>query len=600
MAKPKDGIPLSPEALARVRAGLATASGKRRLDLILDQPDPGAVVRALPADDLFLTIREIGLGDAVELVELASAGQFRTFLDLACWRGDRAAPRSALPWLRAARAGSMDSPRAERRWKAKVAGLDVELVYLLLRETLRVHDLEEDPDPDFTSDRFLRTPENRFVIEFLADGAEYMAVRGLVDDLYAEDPFKASRLLSSIRWELPSELEETALRWRTARLADLGYPTREEALSWFARPVAGPTAPAGLPARPPGFYLERIGTGSLLARAAAGLDGEAREHLELELVAAANAALVADAVDPGDLDAVRQAVEASRVLVEMGLEEEVAGPSEQAAPPVAGPQRVGRRAVNERGACGSADGEAPTASPAEGGEGSPGIDELAEAPDARAAEILLRTPVKSLFQRGFGRTLALKWRAEKLLAPGRAGSRAAPLLDPPLGEALTALARPRPLYFPGLEAPRDEWGADVAAAFEPRPFRSSSELVRTAEALALAEGLASLARHLGFDPAPAAPAPGAGALAPRLSALYLTALANERLGRGFAPEPLAREDVPAAARALAELTDARLASQGDAGRLLADLARARAGELAMLRDGAVPDPGQVASLLVKD
>ena len=588
MAKPKDGIPLSPEALARVRAGLATASGKRRLDLILDQPNPGAVVRALPADDLFLTIREIGLGDAVELVELASAGQFRTFLDLACWRGDRAAPRSALPWLRAARAGSMDSPRAEQRWKAKLAGLDVELVYLLLRETLLVHDLEQDPDPDLTSDRFLRTPENRFVIEFLADGAEYMAVRGLVDDLYAEDPFKASRLLSSIRWELPSELEETALRWRTARLADLGYPTREEALSWFARPVAGPTAPAGLPARPPGFYLERIGTGSLLARAAAGLDGEAREHLELELVAAANAAMVAGAVDPGDLDAVREAVEASRALVEMGLEEATGGPSEQAAPPVAGPQRVGRRAVNERGACGGA-----------------AVDELAEASDARATEILLRTPVKSLFQRGFGRILALKWRAEKLLASGRAGSRAAPLLDPPLGEALTALARPRPLYFPGLEAPRDEWGADVAAAFEPRPFRSSSELVRTAEALALAEGLASLARHLGLvpapaAPAPAAPAPGAGALAPRLSALYLTALANERLGRGFAPEPFAREDVPAAARALAELIDARLASQGDAGRLLADLARARAGELALLRDGTVPDPGQVASLLVKD
>ena len=541
MAKPKDGIPLSPEALARVRAALATASGKRRLDLILDQANPGAVVRALPADDLFLTIREIGLGDAVELVELASAGQFRTFLDLACWRGDRAAPRSALPWLRAARAGSMDSPRAEQRWKAKLAGLDVELVYLLLRETLLVHDLEQDPDPDLTSDRFLRTPENRFIIEFLADGAEYMAVRGLVDDLYAEDPFKASRLLSSIRWELPSELEETALRWRTARLADLGYPTREEALSWFARPVAGPTAPAGLPARPPGFYLERIGTGSLLARAAAGLDGEAREHLELELVAAANAALVADAVDPGDLDAVRQAVEASRALVEMGLEEEVAG--------------VG---------------------------------------NARAAEILLRSSVKSLFQRGFGRLLALKWRSEKLLASGRAGSRAAPLIDPPLGEALTALARPRPLYFPGLEAPRDEWGADVAGAFEPRPFRSSSELARTAEALALAEGLASLARLLGL-----APAPAAGALAPRLSALYLTALANERLGRGFAPEPLAREDVPAAARALTELTDARLASQGDAGRLLADLARARAGELALLRDGAVPDPGHVTALIVR-
>jgi hypothetical protein len=56
--------------------------------------------------------------------------------------------------------------------------------------------------------------------------------------------------------------------------------------------------------------------------------------------------------------------------------------SEQAAPPHAGPQRAGRRAVSERGACGAAAGEAPTASPAEGGEGPLEIDELAERSEA--------------------------------------------------------------------------------------------------------------------------------------------------------------------------------------------------------------------------
>jgi hypothetical protein len=45
--------------------------------------------------------------------------------------------------------------------------------------------------------------------------------------------------------------------------------------------------------------------------------------------------------------------------------------SEQAAQPIAGPQRVGGAA-----------GEAPTASPAEGGEGPLGIDELAERSEA--------------------------------------------------------------------------------------------------------------------------------------------------------------------------------------------------------------------------
>ncbi|GEJ58024.1 DUF6178 family protein [Anaeromyxobacter diazotrophicus] len=532
--------PIDPAALAEVRAALSRATGKRRLDLILDQPDPAAVVRALPADDLYLTIREVGLADAVELVQLASADQFRAFLDLAAWQGDHVAPRRALPWLRAARAGSTDSPRAAARWKAKLARLDVELVDLVLRDALRIHDLDADPDPHLQSDRFLRTPENRFIVEFDADGAEYMAVRGIVDDLYADDPFKATRLLASLRSELPSELEETALRWRTGRLSDLGYPSPEEALSWFAKPAARPAPPAGTPGRPAGFFLERLGRGSLLARAAARLAPEERAHLELELVTAANAVLVADAVDPGDLDEVRAAVEAARALVELGLEA------------------------------------------------------VAGADEARAAEALATTAVKALFQRGFGRLLELRWRAERLLASGRAGTRATPLLDPPLGELLSALSARRPRYFPGLELPREAWGTLAAGAFEPRPFLASAEVARTAEALGLAEGLAALGEDLGLRP----PAGAAGPLAPRLASLYLTALANERLGRAFAPVPIPAAELAAAARALAPLDDPRLARAGEAGQLLAALARARDEELAPLRDGAAVRPEHVAALLV--
>lgn len=532
--------PIDPAALAKARAELSQARGKRRLDLILDQPDPAALVRALPADDLYLTIREVGLGDAAELVQLASPDQFRAFLDLAAWSGDRVDPRRALPWLRAARAGSTDGPREAARWKAKLARLDVELLDLVLRETLRIHDLDADPDPHLESDRFMRTPENRFVIEFLADGAEYMAVRGLVDDLYAEDPFKATRLLSSIRYELTSELEESALRWRTGRLADLGYPSLQEALSWFAKPRGTSAPPAGTPARPAGFFLERFGRASLLARAAARLPPGERAHLELELVTAANAVLVADAVDPGDLDAVRAAVEAARALVEFGI------------------------------------------------EAAAGEDE------SRAAEVLATTAVKALFQRGFGRVLELRWRAERLLASGRAGTREAPLLDPPLGDALRALSARRPRYFPGLEAPREEWGTVAAGAFEPRPFLATAELARTEEALSLAEGLAELAQQLGLGPPPGL----SGPLAPGLAALYLTALANERLGRRFAPDPIPAGELAAAARALSDLTDPRLDGSGEAGRLLAAMARARDEELAPIRDGASARAEHVAALVV--
>ena len=416
-------------ALARARAALASARGKRRLDVVLDAPDPGALVRALPADELYFTIRDIGLADAVELVQLASPAQFRTFLDLDAWPGGQLDPSRALPWLRAARAGADRDDDRERAWRRKLAALDLELLELLLHGALVVHDLDEEPDPEFESDRVLRMPDGKLVVEFRAEGTAYLAVRGLVDDLLAEEPFRAARLLTSLRYELPSELEESALRWRTGRLHDLGYPPLEEALSWFARPAARPAGRLpGAPARPPGFFLELRPQGSRLARAADRLPDGEREALELELVTAANATLVADGVDPADLEGVRRAVASARALVELGL------------------------------------------------EAAAGDD------DARAAAALASTPVKALFQQGFVRLLALKWRAEKARA-ALAGRE----LGPPLDELLAALARRRPLYFPGVEAPREDWGTPVAGAFEPRPFRSSADLARAEEALREAE-----------------------------------------------------------------------------------------------------------------
>ncbi len=420
---------LAPADLRAAREALSRARGKKRLDVLLDARDPQALVRALPPDDLYLAIRDVGLGDAAPVVQLASPDQFKVFLDLDAWSKASIAPRKVLPWLRAARAGANLEPKAAARWAAKLEALDPEVLFLVLRDTLRIHDLEQDPDPDFASDRFMRTPEGKFIIEFAVDGAEYAAVRGLLDDLYAEDPFKATRLLSALRFEAPSELEETALRWRTGRLADLGWPTLDEALSWFARPPKTAPQRAGAPERPAGFFLATFARGSLLDRAAARLAPDDRDAVEAQVVAAANAVLVADAVDPGDLDAVRNAFEAARALLDLGL------------------------------------------------------DRLAGGDDARAAEALAATPVKRLFQEGFGRVLELSWRAQAILRRAGEGTR----FGSPIDEALAALAERRPRYFPGVETPRSAWGTIEAAAYEPRHFLSAEDLARTDDALLAAE-----------------------------------------------------------------------------------------------------------------
>jgi hypothetical protein len=429
VAKERKDRALAPDELRTARAALSHAHGRERLELILDARDPQALVRALPGDELYLTIRDVGFGDSAVLVQLASAHQFKVFLDLDAWSGGTFDPRKALPWFRAARAGAHLDPKAAARWAAKLAALDPEILFLVLRDAVRLHDLEENPDPDFESDRFMRTPEGKYMIEFVVDGVEYAAVRGLLDDLYAEDPFKATRLLSAIRYEMPSELEETGLRWRTGRLADLGWPSLDEALSWFARPPRTTAHPAGPPTRPGGFFLAALARGALLDRAAARLAPEEREAVEAQLATAANAVLVADAVDPGDLDAVRGAFEAMRAYLELGLEK-LAGNDEE-----------------------------------------------------RAAAALRESPVKRIFQEGFGRVLELSWKAQKLLARSGEETR----FGSPLDEALAALAARRPRYFPGLETPRAAWGTVEAAAHVPRHFRSSDDLARAEEALLLAE-----------------------------------------------------------------------------------------------------------------
>ena len=521
-----------------MRRALALLGGRKRLDLLLDQPDPRAVVRSLPADELYHAIQDAGLADASDVVQLASPEQFRTFVDLDAWRGDEVDPMRLVPWLRVARGAHSGADREADldAWREKLAALDPELVSLLLRSALRIHDLEEDEDPDFESERFMRTAEGRYIVEFLPDGADYVSVRRLVDDLYERDPFMAGRVLSAVRWELVSDLEEQALRWREGRLADLGYPTFEEALSWFARPAARGNAPAGLAERPPGFWLASFRRETLLDRAAARLPSAAVPRFESEAIAAANAAIVADRVDPSDPEAVRTAVESARTLLELGLESLSGG-------------------------------------------------------DVDAAALALSsTPLKSVFQRGFVRLLELRWRAERIRKEAAAAG-PLPWLDSPVGEAFAAVQRRRPRYFPGLERPGQEWGSVATGAFVERPFRSANEVDRTASALGDAEGLLALGRSLGLTPS-------GGPNPPSLATLYLTALANERLGRAFSPAPLGRAEIPAAARALETIEDPRLSGAGDPGALLLVMARNRAAELAPVRAGEEPPPGSIAAVLI--
>src|SRR5262249_22466091 len=132
--------------IRKFRSELREARGKRKLDLIVSAPDPVKLVRSLPPEDLYLALLDIGPDDAAEVVSMATPDQFRHFVDMSAWHGGDEGPRTSevLRWLRLSREGAGDQ---RVRFRGQLTGLDVELLALVLRRGMTVHDLGEEENP---------------------------------------------------------------------------------------------------------------------------------------------------------------------------------------------------------------------------------------------------------------------------------------------------------------------------------------------------------------------------------------------------------------------------------------------------------------------
>lgn len=289
---------------------IAALPVRARIAALLEAPDAEALVRAMPVEQLHATVAELGLADAGELVQLASPEQFQSLIDLGAWKRDALDPHGLLEWLRAARGDDAES------LLHKLHGIDLELLEAMLRAFTVVHDLEDDPDPSVEGVT-LDSADGRYRVELKVEGPEQAALRTLLLDLMAEDPFGFSRLMEALRWELPSELEEVALRFRWARLADLGFPDPESAAGLYSA-VRLPEAPA--PARSTALNRSAGRRVDFVQAALEGLDPVEAENAREELRGVYNAALVADGADPGDLDAFRASAERARDTLGLGLE----------------------------------------------------------------------------------------------------------------------------------------------------------------------------------------------------------------------------------------------------------------------------------------
>jgi len=438
-----------------------------RLKLVLESPKPMALVRALPDADFYLTVREVGPQDALPALALASPSQITHLLDLEGWRKDRFDPLRFGAWV------ALLAEAGEATLRRFTRSADDEELILLFRGWLHVRPLEIDHEEptrghgitETGDERGFGSPDGNYL--FSPEREEHApAARRLAETLFLDDQARYLGIVRSALFELSSEVEEDALRWRVSRLEEHGYPGFEESLSIYAAP--GPGAPAWRDAAPaaqaesplaPRTAIRSLRGDAPILPAIDRMTPDDRERVLAGFNALAHRVLVADGADPGSIEAHRAVIDRAGSYVALALE---------------------LRGARE-----------PSA----------------------AAAVLREVPAIELFREGYAQAAALQKRARSYATRIKTDT----ILDPLLRARLRGLTQPRPIFVTlteeGSEAARDFRSiGDIEEARVTVELLESLERTLLEARGATAEGLLAEERRPFED-------------GPRFSTLLLTALA---------------------------------------------------------------------------
>jgi len=475
-------IPLEP----RPRHPIPLSAGLRMREL-LKRPDCTRLVRTTPIQDLYLLVKQVGLDDSIEVLELATADQLQRMIDLDVWKKDRLDVQQYDDWFRAV------IEAKDKHGELLQDGLDQEAFVFFLQTRLRVHLIDEEaPEDQKLALEGLNTidmPDHQYLIELAPEDPLQDLILKFLDGLYGEDVRTAQWLLEAIRWEPPSLLEETAYRLRSGRCEELGFfdfieaqiiyqppaqatPIKREAVP---RPSAGPFREIPLPLE----YL-RPADGTLLFAALEHIRTEfPDEDLTGDLMHLANKVLAADQLSPSDLEQVRLALHRVRSYINLALEMET--------------------------------GEV-----------------------ALAASTLRACHLEWLFQRGYSEALTLKRQAHDLLGSLPAGLRSVPFeADPHYQQVITGLLQHRPQFWTGLSNDHSPQWTDFGDVLSIQQCAASLDECTSIFHFTfkfLAPGSVEHAKLMASVDRLQTP------ITP--TTLFLSSLANRAMGGVFAPEPL--------------------------------------------------------------
>ena len=323
---------MSNEMLSPLVGSTLRVESKDALEEFLTRPDAAHVVKTASFEEVFFTIKHIGLADSLDLLPLVSGKQIRGFIDLDCWRKDTFVRKPFMEWVAAfIQAGAEETMKA-------ISGIDDTLTALFLKDLVKVYEVERDDPP--TGTQLIFTPDNRFAVEPAEEDREPTTIGMLIlDALFKYNPALGTQVLAKVRYNTRTELEEGAYDNKNRRLEVHGFVDYYDAMSIYATPVPdqpqtvedrepqteeipGEENPGNLPA----VFADSLLGGDFLMKAFAQIkDPTESDRFAQELTALGNRILSANLVNLGELEGIRPALEEMRDFLTIGLQHRTGG-----------------------------------------------------------------------------------------------------------------------------------------------------------------------------------------------------------------------------------------------------------------------------------
>jgi len=319
--------------LSRIETELPPGDAAEQIDAILRQEDAEEIFQSMDAPAFYRLMKRAGWDQSYDLIQYATPDQIQVFLDFDCWQRDRMLPEKADKWFRALVAETDD-----QHFKEVCRDLDPEIMAMLFKSNLRVEHTDEEgrPPPHLEEEGNVEvTPDNWYAVSYPDDEDRAALLRMLVDRLYHVDRVLAWTLLEAVRWELMSEMEEKAYRWRNTRLEEFGFVDREESLEiyQFVEPVdyrdrvEDDDVPEYANVEPPekidlpDVFREEFDDEFYVFQAVKALrDNETLRRILFEMRALVNRAMVADGIEPGEIETGREVIRRTLGYLSLGLE----------------------------------------------------------------------------------------------------------------------------------------------------------------------------------------------------------------------------------------------------------------------------------------